>query len=265
MIDAEWVLLRRAGDEEVESFGELSRRRLDDIAIEAAVAARALQTADLLAATPSPDYRGPVVLRGTTLATFMNSGVLHALSSAATKFTKLSRWEIGEPVFRGAMRGDPLTVFANRRLPFGTSSSCFDDEGLPAQRVELIRDGRLATFIAGQRYADYLGLPATGAFGNLELAAGDTPAASLLGERHVEIVEFSWFRPDPITGDFASEIRLGYIVDGERRTPFKGGALVGNMLDALANVRWSAETGFAGDYQGPAAARFGELVVAGAT
>ena len=52
-------------------------------------------------------------------------------------------------------------------------------------------------------------------------------------------------------------------MDSNRRTPFKGGALVGNLLDALANARWSAETGFYGDYQGPQAARFGGLAIAG--
>jgi hypothetical protein len=56
---------------------------------------------------------------------------------------------------------------------------------------------------------------------------------------------------------------LGYIADGAVRTPFKGGMLVGNVLDALADVRWSAETGFYGDYQGPTTARFGKLAVAG--
>ena len=80
---------------------------------------------------------------------------------------------------------------------------------------------------------------------------------------HVEVIDFSWFTPDEITGDFSSEIRLGYLVEGDRRTPFKGGALVGNVLDALANARWSAETGFFGDYQGPHIARFASLRVAG--
>ena len=61
----------------------------------------------------------------------------------------------------------------------------------------------------------------------------------------------------------SSEIRLGYIVAGGQRTPFKGGALVGNVLDALANVRWSAETSFYGDYQGPTTARFADLAVVG--
>ena len=40
--------------------------------------------------------------------------------------------------------------------------------------------------------------------------------------------------------------------------------LVGNVFDALSNVRWSSETGFYGDYLGPTTARFGQLKVAGA-
>jgi hypothetical protein len=36
---------------------------------------------------------------------------------------------------------------------------------------------------------------------------------------------------------------------------------VGNLLDALANVRWSSETGFFGSYLGPTTARFGSLQV----
>ena len=84
-----------------------------------------------------------------------------------------------------------------------------------------------------------------------------------MSEPHVEVVAFSWFNPDGVTGEFASEIRLGYVVNGDKRTPFKGGMLVGNVLDALADVRWSAETGFYGDYQGPTTARFAQLTVAG--
>jgi predicted Zn-dependent protease len=263
MIDLEWVLLCRDGARAAESFVELRRRRVDDIDIAAEVAARAGQATDLLRAVAPPDYRGAVVLCGTTLATFLNGGVIQTLAAAATKFGKLSSWEIGEKVFHGPANGDPLTVFANRRLPFGVHAGRFDDEGQPAQRIELIRDGRLCAFTANQRYADYLGIAATGDFGDIEVLAGTTPAAALLAEPYVEVVAFSWFTPNEITGDFSSEIRLGYLVEGDRRTPFKGGALVGNVIDALSNARWSAETGFYGDYQGPQAARFGSLAVAG--
>jgi predicted Zn-dependent protease len=263
MIDMEWVLLCRDGERAAESFVELRRRQANDIDIAAEVATLARQAADLLHAAAPPDYHGAVMLRGATLATFLNGGVIQTLASAATKFSKLSRWEIGQPVFNGQATGDPLTVFANRRLPFGVHAGCFDDEGQPAQRVELIQDGRLCAFVASQRYADYLGIPATGDFGDIELPAGTTPEAALLAEPYVEVVAFSWFTPNEITGDFSSEIRLGYLVDGDQRTPFKGGVLVGNVIEALANARWSAETGFYGDYQGPQTARFDSLAIAG--
>ena len=79
---------------------------------------------------------------------------------------------------------------------------------------------------------------------------------------HVEVAAFSWFNPDEVTGDFASEIRLGYVVEGEQRRPFKGGQLIGNVMDALAFARWSRETGAYGSYMGPRVVRLEEMVVA---
>jgi PmbA protein len=264
-LDAEWVLLSRIKDREVESFVETTWRRVADLDIEAEVARRARYAADTLQATPPPTYSGPVVLRDAVLAEFLNGGVLRTQTSGAAKFSKISRAEIGRSIFRSDVVGDSFTLYANRQLPFGTNTSRFDDEGHPAQRIELVRDNVLVAFTANQRYADYLGIPATGAFGNIELPAGTMPAAELLVAPHVEIASFSWFNPDPITGEFACEIRLGYVVADGRRTPFKGGTLVGNVLDALANVRWSAETDFYGDYQGPTTAHFAHLQVAGTT
>jgi predicted Zn-dependent protease len=259
----ELALIARAGEREAEAFGEVTRRRVDDLDIEEEVRRHAQFATDSLAAGGPTAYTGPVVLRGPLLATFLNGGTLHYLSSAAAKYAKLSEWEIGQPIFRSAVEGDPLTIFANRQLAYGTHADRFDDEGLPAQRVPLIRDNVLQTFIANQRYADYLRLPPTGDFGDIELPAGATPVAELLAEPYVEIAAFSWFHPDAVTGAFASEIRLGYLCEDGKRTPFKGGALVGNVLDALANVRWSRETAFYGDYLGPTTARFGQLTVSG--
>lgn len=269
-IATEWVLINRSDGQEAEAFSEMTRRRAADIDIEREVALRAQSTLNLLQAAPASHYTGPVVLRGETLANFMcgdkvfaENGLFAVLGSARSKYSQLSKWESGQSVFRGEVSGDPLTVWATRQLPYGTQSNLFDDEGLPAQRVLLIEDNRLRAFTASQRYADYLALPPTGAFGNLELPPGRTPQADLLAEPHVEIVSFSWFNPDPITGDFATEIRLGYVVDAHGRRPFKGGLLIGNVLDALANTRWSTETEFCGNYLGPTAARFGQLTVAG--
>jgi PmbA protein len=267
-LNLEFVLHGRRGENDVETFTEMGRRRVDDFFLEEAIAERMRHTLDLFEASSAPSWHGPVVLRAGVLATFMagdnlQGGVLQNLGSAAAKYAKVSPWEIGKSVFRGEVKGDPLTVWATRCLPFGTRSDRFDEEGLPAQRVALIRDNQLVAFSANQRYADYLNIPATGAFGGVEVPAGQTRASELLSEPYVEIVQFSWFNPDPITGDFATEIRLGYLVQDGTRKPFRGGQLVGNYLDALADVRWSAETGFFGSYLGPQTVRFSGLKLVG--
>ena len=267
-IDMEFVLHSQKGDRESETFDAMTRRRVEDLDLEDVIEDRVRYTLDSLEAEAPASWQGPVVLRDDALTIFMagdnlNGSVIQTLASAASKYAGISPWEVGKPVFRGEVEGDSFTVWANRCMPFGSASDRFDAEGLPAQRVELIRENEFAAFAASQRYADYLQIPATGAFGNIELPAGKTSAAALLAEPHVEIVQFSWFNPDPITGDFATEIRFGYLVQNGKRKPFRGGQLVGNYMDALADVRWSAETGFFGTYLGPRTARFNELKIAG--
>ena len=268
--DVEFVLQGKQGEREMETMREFSCRRAADLHLAAEVERNARFTRDMLQAGPPPNWEGPVVharqpagdIRGWRSP--WRGGVLQSLGVAAgSKYAKASTWEVGQSVFRGEVTGDPLTAWANRTIPYGEASDRFDEEGLPAQRVEFIRDNKLVTFSASQRYADYLNLKPTGAFGGVELAPGKWEFAALLEEPYVEIALFSWFNPDNITGDFASEIRLGYLVENGVRKPFRGGQLVGNFLDALANVRWSKETGSLGHYLGPTTARFGNLKVAG--
>jgi len=198
----EWVFKGQKDGRESESFVELERRRIADLDIEDEVARQAQYTTDLLNVSAPPDHEGAVVLQGGAMAGFLaagafDSGVIHFLASAAAKYSKGTSWEIGKSVFRHEVTGDPLNVWANRQLPYGLQSNRFDDEGIPAQRVQLIHDGTLVAFHASQRYAEYLSIPATGAFGNIELAAGTTPASALLAAPHVEIAEFSWFTRIP--------------------------------------------------------------------
>lgn len=268
-IHMEFILQSKMGDKNSETYKELTRRRVADMNISAELDERARFTADLLNASSPPSWEGPVVIRSEALATLVNGdtlvpSVVKTLSGGDSKYAKISPWEIGQGIFREDVKGDPFTLYANRTVPYGLQSNRFDAEGLPAKRVEVIKDGKLVTFYAGQKYADYLSIPATGDFGVAEVPAGKTPLKDLLTEPYVEISMFSWFNPDSISGDFATEIRLGYLVKDGKATPFKGGQLIGNVLTALANCRWSAETGFYGTYVGPQAVRFAKLKIAGA-
>jgi len=267
-VNAEFVLQAKRGEREVESFREYGQRRIEDMHIREDVTENARFTRDLLVAGPPPKWEGPVVLSGQTLADFVSgeklvAGLLQTLGSAGIKYGKISNWEVGKSVFKNEPTGDPLTVWANRAIPFAITSNHFDGEGLPAQRVEFIRENTLVNFVASQRYADYIGVAPTGEFGGMELPHGKWETDSLMEEPHVEVALFSWFNPNNITGDFACEIRLGYLVENGVRKPFRGGQLVGNVLDALANVKWSKETALLGHYLGPTTARFGKLKVAG--
>jgi predicted Zn-dependent protease len=257
----EWVMTAEADGRRVESFADLTRRRGEDLQIHQEAERRAGYVADLLIADAPQVYRGPVVVRGSTLASMMTSRVLQMLTSAEAKYKQFSPWDVGQPIFGDEAHEGHFTMWANRKLPYGTNSNRFDREGIPADRVLIIEDGVLKAFTASQRFAEYLELPATGVFGNVELAPGDTATEELLDPPHVEIASFSWFFPDILRGEFASEVRLGYVVDGHGHRPFRGGMLVGNLLKALANAKWSTETGFYGDYFGPIAVRFQDLTL----
>ena len=264
----QWVYIGGEGQDEVETFAEIKRRRIADFNLEEAVSLQAQNTLDSLQAGKPQSYTGPVVVQGGTLAEMvagnvLSGSLLQTFSSASLKYSGETPWEVGKSIFREEVKGDDLTIWANRQLAYGVPSSAFDKEGIPAQRVPLVQENKLVSFMADQRFAHYLGLNPTGSFGSVEMPAGKTSLADLQAGTYVEIAEFSWFNPNSMNGNFACEIRLGYLVEEGKRKPFKGGMLVGNLLDALADVNWSTETGFYGNYLGPRGARFNSLQVAG--
>ena len=95
--------------------------------------------------------------------------------------------------------------------------------------------------------------------------AGSLPLAAMWQQQGVlyEVVAFSSMAPDPVTGNFVGEIRLGYERRGNEIRPIRGGSLSGNLFGDLATARYSQETGFYGDYQGPRAVFFPALTVSG--
>lgn len=259
----ELVILSADGHDESEYYAALRRRALKGLDLPAEVARFAARARDSLGAGPPPTRRGPVVVSGQALVDLLVH--LRDASSGAMKYQHLTRWELGQSIYGGRpLQGDPLTLVADATLPWGVGSAPFDEDGIPGQRTLLVEDGVCRQFWADYRYAQYLGLPATGAFGNLCIPAGTIPLDDLLGEGPLfHIVSFASMDPDPITGEFVGEIRLGYDVQGGKARPFKGGALSGNMEGALAQVRFSREVAFLGHYHGPEAARFGDLAVGG--
>jgi predicted Zn-dependent protease len=260
----DFVLIAEEDGKEAEFHAELARRRMSDLMIESTVDSYATYARHLLLAGPPSTHHGPVILTGDALLSLFSPVIFHASGQAA--FMKISRFKSGELVTEGEPSGDRLTLLSDGLRPYGVRTSAFDGEGLPAVRVALIEDGVFVQHWAGMRYATYLGIPPTGDFANLTIQPGRWEMDELRSVSDgpiYEIVAFSFMNPDPISGDFTVEIKLGYRHDATRTQPIKGGSLSGNVFAALADARFSSQTYSDGNYFGPAAIRFANLTISG--
>ena len=267
------LLARRAGggaEDEAETFRPVEGRRAEDLKLGAHVAEAATFARDTLRAEATPSHDGAVVIAAGALPALFDPFLFHTGAQAAVM--KLARLAPGDRVTDG---GDPMHLSSDATRPFGLGSHTYDGDGVPAQTVDLIRDGAIVGRHASSRYGQYLGVPVTGGRGATIVASGPTSIAGLVaphGAPLIEVVAFSSPNVDDITGDIGSEIRLAYVhLPGGVVRPVKGGAVAGNVFEAFRTARLSSEVhealvsgfGDGGTYVGPRSVRFDVLRVAG--
>ena len=263
------VLLASGQGDEMESHVAFERRRAADLDVPGLARRQAQFARDAIGAGAPRTGTFPVVVSDDALAELLiGDGYAPLLfrSSAQAKYQQMSTWETGKSIFAQEPSGDSFTLYSNALLPFGNRSSRFDADGLPGQKLAIVESGVLSRFWATHRYAQYLHIPPTGDFGNLEIIPGSAAFEDLLHDSGplYHIVTFSAMSPDWITGDFVGEIRLGYEIHKGKVRPIRGGSISGNLFAALAAARFSRETAFLGNYLGPRAVRFPQITVAGA-
>ena len=268
----EITLLARRGGEEAEYFRQAQARRMADLRIDETVTEGSRMARDKLRATAPQTRIGQVVMSGEALVQMFggnavtDTGALLTQASAAFAYSKISRLEVGRPIWGDREpAGDRITVHANARLPFGVASYRFDADGVAAEDLLVIEEGVLRARPATQRYAQYLGVPASGRPGTAQVTPGSIPMADLLDSDGpaYHVLAFSAPNVDELTGDFGMEIRIGYEHGPDGVQPLTGGSVTGNLFEALADVRLSSETRVNTSYAGPLAMRFGSLQVAG--
>jgi predicted Zn-dependent protease len=265
LVSLDLVLFAQDGDAEAEMHAELTRRRLDDLQIEGTVQAYSTFARDSLRAVLPGTHRGAVILSGEALSNLFQPLTFHASARAA--YQQMSRLQAGESITPEPPRGDRLTLLSDATRPYGLKTAPFDEDGVPASRIAVVEDGLLSRNWADARYAAYLDIPPTGAFANLTITPGSRSLETLRDASDgtvYEVVAFSFLSPDPVSGDFVAEIKLGYRHDASGTVPIKGGSLSGNLFAALGEAYFSSETYSDGTYFGPAGIRFGELAIAGA-
>ncbi len=258
----EMVITAKKGRREQEYTPSLEVRRLADLDIKRNIKEWTAIARDVAKSKRPKPYLGAVVISSDALVAFFaphlseNPLVTHA--SAKLAHMGLSRYKQNEDVAKEYIDGDRITIISNPLLNYNIGSTLYDEDGVPARKLALIKDGRFKSFIAPKKYADYLKISPSGPLGAIEVLPGSASEKELLKGMHgakgvYEIVSFSSFVPNDISGDFAAEIRLGYYHKDGKKIPLKGGMLSGNLFELASHWLLSKETMQKPGYAGPTA------------
>jgi TldD protein len=209
----------------------------------------------LLDAPPCPSGEMDVILGGAMLALQIHESIGHP-----TELDRILGWEAVvagtsylEPASIGAFRlGSPIVdVVADARIEHGPGVGTFgyDDEGVPAQRVDLVRGGAVVGSMSGRESAARAGLARSGGtvraegwnrfplvrMTNVSLLAREGRLADLVADTHDGLlldVDYSWSIDDKrLNFQFGTEI--GRRIRGGRLAEMVSGATYGGITPAF--------------------------------
>jgi len=127
-----------------------------------------------------------------------------------------------------------------------------DDEGMPTQRTQLIKNGRLENFLVDRQGAQHTGHPRSGSgrresyryapasrMRNTFIEAGDSDLDSMIGsmERGIYAAKMGGGSVQPGTGEFNFAVTEGYYVEkGKIQYPVKAATLISTGPEVLRQI-----------------------------
>ena len=216
---------------------------------------------DRLLAQPTPKLGKADVLFSGSDATNIYDYFVSRLS-AQMIVRRMSDWELGKPIAED-IRGDRVTISAVRELKNSSENLAFDADGAPIRDAVLLRESIPVQLVGNRMFASYLGLTDSFMPRNIAAGGGSRSEAELRQGKYLEVVEFSDFQVDSMTGDIFGEIRLGYWHDGDKVTPVSGGSISGSMTDFVREMYLSRESVQYNDYRIPAVTLLKNVTVTG--
>jgi len=170
------------------------------------------------------------------------------------RFTGSARLREAAPPTGARLGGELATIHDDGRIPWGPMSSPVDDEGVPQRRRTLLDHGVVTTILYDSLHAGAFNAKTTGnGFRGITsgfrgwyrfLSPPDVSTSTICvepgpGGTDAELVEaagdgiwvqqIGWSSPDPLTGAFGGEIRLGYRIKGGKLAESIRGGTVGGI------------------------------------
>ncbi len=183
-------------------------------------------------------------------------------ASALNVYEHISDAKIGEQM-QGKPKGSVLTMYVDPTVKNSYFSRPFDNDGFELKKIKIIDKGTLISYWGNVRFSYYLNSAPTGELTNFVVEGGEKSVEELRNGSYVELKSFSDFQMNPLTGDFAGEIRLGWYHDGKNVVPITGGSVSGNIKDVQEEMEFSEEIVQDGNYVGPIALRIPNAKIAG--
>lgn len=174
-----------------------------------------------------------------------------ANGNAKSIYMKTSNWDLGNQVQGDDVEGDKISLWLDPIMEHSGISSGFDKDGFPVEKVAILKEGELVNLCADVRHGFYLNVRPTGDIHNILVAEGSKTMEEMRAEASLEVVAFSDFHVDNLTGDFGGEIRLAWLYEKGQRYPVTGGSVSGNINDVQQDLYLSKETHKFNGYHGP--------------
>ena len=194
---------------------------------------------DRLSAEATPQMTNASVIFSTDAAVPIYRYFLDNMSTAFV-FRKMNDWQL-EKNYAPEAEGDAVTLKALRYLANSSDNHAYDSEGAPVRDLTIIENNVPKAYWGGRQFSQYLGLDDTFRVTNWEAAGGEKRADEIRTPGTLEVVEFSDFQVDSVTGDLFGEIRLAYLYDENGRRPVSGGSVSGSMKQLVSHMTLSKE------------------------
>ncbi|UTC97964.1 modulator protein [Treponema denticola] len=238
------------GKEEVEIYGDNSFSTESEKLIDNMVSEQLKETEERALAEKAKHLKSVnVIITNTAAASFFDFYISQA--SASMVYTKSSAAKLGENFQGSRVKGDKVNIKLVPNMAGSPYSAPYDGDGFLLKEHELYKDGIVKTYHGSIKFAHYLNVEPTGNIVNFEVGAGAKTEADLKKEPYVEILTFSDFFQDEVTGDFGGEFRLARYFDGKALHIINNGSISGNMFDAQKEFYFSKERVQHSNYFGP--------------
>ncbi len=258
----EFVTTSMGDEEEVELYWDFENSDFESGMVSGKTLEALKLTHERSIAIPMPELKKiPVVLTGDAVSEFMKYYLYR--SSAMYFYEHLSTSKVGDNLQGDHVDGDSITMHIDPFVKVSSYSASYDIDGMTLKKFDLIENGVMKRYWGDVRYSHYIGVEPTGHLTNFVVNGGKYSKDNLRSGRYLELLSFSDFQMDPVTGDFGGEVRLGRYCDGTRTIAVTGGSISGNVKDVQSELLLSKEIRRDKNFVGPECVKLFNVKIVG--